>query len=166
MAAAAEQFFETPNPLDRVERLAERRHWPLDRTSEDEVIMSVSGGWCDLTLSLSWRDDLECLQAACAFDMKVPEARQTEVMRLICLVNAQLMQGHFDFWAQGGTILFRDTLVLSGGAEANDAQCDSMIRSGLDNCQRYYPAIQFVIWAGQSAEQAIANAMLDTHGEA
>ncbi len=166
MAFAAENFYDTPNPLDRVERLAESRRWPLDRTSEDEVVMSVAGGWCDLTLSLSWRDDLESLQTVCALDLKVPEARQTEVMRLICLVNARLMQGHFDFWAQGGTILFRDNLSLAGGAEANDAQCDSMIRSGLDNCQRYYPAIQFVIWAGQSAEKAIENALLDTQGEA
>ena len=166
MATAATHYFETPNPLDRVERLAESRRWPLDRTSEDEVVMAVAGGWCDLTLSLSWRDDLECLQTVCAFDLKVPEARQTEVMRLICLVNAQLMQGHFDFWVQGRTILFRDNLILAGGAEANDAQCDSMIRSGLDNCQRYYPAIQFVIWAGQSAEKAIENALIDTQGEA
>ena len=166
MVAFSTQVFDSPNPLDRVERLAESRRWPLDRTSEDEVVMSVAGGWCNLTLSLSWRDDLETLQAACALDLKVPEARQTEVMRLICFINGQLLHGHFDFWAKEGTILFRDNLILSGGAEANDAQCDSMIRSGLDNCQRYFPAIQFVIWAGYSAEKALGNALLETHGEA
>lgn len=154
------------NPLDRVERLAERHHWPLDRMSEHEAVMTVSGGWCNLDLSLAWRDDLELLQSACTFDLRVPEARQTEVMRLICLINARLMQGHFDFWAKDGTILFRDTLSLAGGAEANEAQCDGLIRDGLDNCQRYYPALQLVIWAGQTSEQALDNALLETAGEA
>jgi hypothetical protein len=66
---------ETPvhNPLDRVERIAERHRWNLDRANEHEVLMAVTGGWCDLHLSLSWRDDIETLVAACAFDMKVPE---------------------------------------------------------------------------------------------
>jgi hypothetical protein len=166
MAQAATRDSSTHNPLDRLERLAEARHWPLDRMSEHEAVMTVSGGWCNLDLSLAWNDDLELLQSACAFDLRVPEARQTEVMRLICLVNARLTHGHFDFWGKDGTILFRDSLPLAGGAEANEAQCDALIREGLDNCQRYYPAVQLVIWAGQTAEQALDNALLETAGEA
>ena len=166
MTAHATSTHDVSNPLDRVERLAESRHWPLDRTSDDEVVMAISGGWCDLNFSLSWRDDLETLQSVCGFDLKVPEPRQTEVMRLICLVNAQLIHGHFDFWTAEGAILFRHSLILAGGAEANDSQCDALIRSGIENCQRYYPAFQFVIWAGQAAEKALANALLETHGEA
>jgi hypothetical protein len=154
------------NPLDRVERLAETRRWPLERTGEDEVVMAISGGWCALHLSLYWRDDLESLQVACSYDLKVPEARYAEVMRLLSLTNAQLLHGHFDFWMGEGTITFRHSLILAGGAEANDAQCDALIRAGVDACQRYYPALQFVIWAGQTAEAALDNALLETQGEA
>jgi hypothetical protein len=96
----------------------------------------------------------------------VPEARQTEVMRLVCLINARLVQGHFDFWPKEGMIHFRESLSLAGAAEANESQCDSLIRVGLENCQRYYPAIQLVIWAGQTAEKAMENALLETVGEA
>jgi hypothetical protein len=166
MAHAAARETARHNPLDKLERLAERRHWPLDRMSEHEAVMTVSGGWCNLDLSLEWHDTMELLQSACAFDIKVPEARHLEVMRLISLVNARLPHGHFDFWTKNGTIIFRDSLSLAGGAEANDAQCDSLIRGGLDSCQRYYPAVQLVIWAGQTAEQAIDNALLETAGEA
>jgi hypothetical protein len=166
MATQTANFHEHLNPLDRVERLAESRRWPMDRTSDDEVVMIVSGGWCNLQLSLYWRDDLEALQFACSYDLKVPELRQTEVARLLSLINAQLLHGHFDFWLNEGTVNFRHSLILAGGAEANDAQCDALIRAGVDSCQRYFPALQFVIWAGQSAEAALDNALLETQGEA
>ncbi len=166
MASHAISYGEQHNPLDRVEKLAESRRWPMDRTSEDEVVMTITGGWCNLQLSLYWRDDLEALQFACTYDLKVPEARQVEVLRLLSLINAQLLHGHFDFWSHEGTVNFRHSLILAGGAEANDAQCDALIRAGVDSCQRYYPAMQFVIWAGQSAETALENALLETHGEA
>jgi hypothetical protein len=166
MGTHAANYNEQLNPLDRVERLAEQRRWPMDRTSDDEVVMAIAGGWCNLQLSLYWRDDLEALQFSCAYDLKVPEPRQVEVQRLISLINAQLLHGHFDFWLKEGSINFRHSLILAGGAEANDAQCDMLIRSGVDSCQRYFPALQFVVWAGQNAEAALENALLETQGQA
>lgn len=154
------------NPLDRVEQIAERRSWTLDRPSNDEVVMVVDGGWCALSLSMNWRDDLESLFVASAYDLKVPDKRREEVARLMALVNGQLVHGHFDFWDKDGTIVYRNGLLLAGGAEANDAQCEGLIRISVDICQRYYPAIQFVIWAGHTAAQALDSALLETHGEA
>ena len=157
---------EMSNPLDRVERLAETRAWPIDRTSEDEVVMSVDGAWCGLDLSLSWREQIETLEIICAFDLKISEQRRTEILNLLVQINAGLIHGHFDLWLKDGRVVFRDTLWLAGGAEANDAQCDALIRAGLDSCQHYYPAFQFVAWGNQTAEEALRNAMLETQGEA
>jgi hypothetical protein len=154
------------NPLDRVERLAERRDWTLDRPSSDEVLMAVEGGWCALSLSLTWRDDLESLLVASIYELKVPEKRREEVARLVSAINIQLVHGHFEFWEGDGSIVFRNSLLLAGGAEANDSQCEELIRHAVDSCQRYYPAIQFVIWAGHTAAQALDSALLETHGEA
>ncbi len=166
MANVAHSHEQHYNPIDRVERLAEQQHWSIDRTGDDEVVMSVTGGWCDLNLSLSWRADLEALIVACTYDMRVTDKRRDEVSRLLTLINSQLMHGHFDFWPEFGHIMFRNSLILAGGAEANDAQCETLIRLGIENCQRYYPAVQFVVWAGHSAEQALSSALLETHGEA
>jgi hypothetical protein len=166
MAVSSLAFADQPNPLDRVQRLAELRRWPMDRTSDDEVVMRISGGWCNLNLSLYWRDDLEDLQVICAYDVKVQAANQLEVMRLFSLINAQLVHGHFDVWPSDGSVTFRHSLILAGGAEANDAQCDALILASVNACQRYYPALQFVMWAGHTAEAAIENALLETHGEA
>jgi hypothetical protein len=155
-----------PHPLDRVERIAESQRWAIDRTSDDEVVMVVTGGWCDLNISLNWHDGMEALLVASAFDLKVPDKRKDEVARLLARINGQLVHGHFDFWPVESIIIFRNSLLLTGGARVNDAQCEAMIKSGLDACQRFYPAVQFVIWAGHSAEEALNSALLETHGEA
>ncbi len=165
MAATATEHRNHKNPLDRVERLAESREWHLDRTNDHEVVMLVGGGWADLSISLTWRDDMESLHCAVTPDLKVPEKRREEVARLLSLVNAQLLLGHFDLWADG-SVLYRNALLLTGHAEANDAQCESLIHLGLNAVQTYYPAFQFVIWAGHSAEEALDSALLETMGEA
>ena len=65
-----------------------------------------------------------------------------------------------------GSLLFRNSLLLAGNAEPNDAQCEALIRFAVETCERYFPAVQFVVWAGQNAGDALEAAMIDTWGEA
>jgi hypothetical protein len=166
MSSGQFQSDEAHNPIDRVERLAEVRHWSIDRTSNDEVVMNISGGWCDLDLSLSWRSDLESLTVACTYDMRVPQSRRDEVSKLLINMNSLMVHGHFDLWPDVGILIYRNALLLVGGAEVNDEQCEAMIKMAIDNAQRYYPAVQLVIWGGQTAEQAMSSALIETQGEA
>jgi hypothetical protein len=41
-----------------------------------------------------------------------------------------------------------------------------MLGSALDTCERYYPALQFVVWAGKSAREAVDAVMFETCGKA
>jgi hypothetical protein len=154
------------NPLDLIERLAERRDWSMDRTTDSEVTLVVEGKWSDLYLSLNWNDDMEALLVACTFDAKAPQLRKDEVGRLTNLINRQLFHGHFDIWEGDGSIVFRTSIILSGGAVANASQCDTLVRLSVETCQRYYPTFQYVCWAGKSAKEALAGSMLETMGEA
>jgi hypothetical protein len=62
--------------------------------------------------------------------------------------------------------MFRHALVLSGGSAATAEQCSALLGAGLDACERYFPALQFVVWAGKSASEAMDAAMFETAGEA
>jgi hypothetical protein len=154
------------NPLDVIEHLATRREWFIDRPADDEVNLIVSGDWSDLHVSLNWNEALEALLIACSFDLKVPPARRAEVTRLVTMINEQLVFGHFDLWASEGTILYRNGLLLTGGASASDAQCQALIDMAIDSCGRYFPGLQFVIWAGKTAEEAMQSCLIETVGEA
>jgi len=41
-----------------------------------------------------------------------------------------------------------------------------MLVGAIHACERYYPAFQFVVWAGKNAPEAMSAAMFDTEGEA
>jgi hypothetical protein len=110
--------------------------------------------------------EIDALHLACAFDMKVPEARREEVRRLIAAVNEQLWVGHFDLWTSTGSVMFRQALILPDGLVASPTQCELMLEGALSACERYFPALQFVVWAGKTAQEAMSAAMFDTAGEA
>ncbi len=154
------------DPLDVVERMVNGNNWPFERSADDEIALIVSGKWTNYHVSFTWMNNIEVLHLACAFDMKVPEHRLAEVRQLIAGINEQLWIGHFDVWSHNGSVMFRVALLLPGGITASGRQCETALASAFDACERYYPAFQFVIWAGQSARAALEAVMLETSGEA
>jgi hypothetical protein len=154
------------NPLDVVERMALTNDWSFERAGEDEIAILVRGKWADYRVSYTWMDDIEALHLACAFEFKVPDHCRTDVQHLLTLINEQMWIGHFDVWAKDGLVMFRHALVLSGGVTATDGQCEAVLSTALDACERYYPAFQFVVWAGKTARQALDAAMFNTVGHA
>jgi hypothetical protein len=154
------------NPLAVVEDVAADHNWSFERSGEDEVTIISKGDWTDYQLSFTWMNEIEALHLACAFDMKIPEPRRGEVQRLIAAINEQLWVGHFDIWTHTGMIMYRQALILPDGLTASTAQCETMLVSAIHACERYFPAFQFVVWAGKSASEAISAAMFDTQGEA
>ncbi|MFM9943160.1 MAG: YbjN domain-containing protein [Hyphomicrobiaceae bacterium] len=154
------------NPLDIVERLACLNEWSFDRDSDDEICLSVSGGWADYHLAATWLGDVEAMHISCAFDLKIPERRRGEILQLIALINEQLWVGHFDYWSADHIVMYRHSLLLCGGLEPSDEQAAGLIKAAVDACERYFQAFQFVVWAGKSAREAIEGALLETAGEA
>jgi hypothetical protein len=154
------------HPLDVLERLAALRHWIFDRAEADEMSVSVSGRWADYDIAFTWIEDVEALHVACAFDLKVPERRRQEVLQLISYINEQLWVGHFDLWSSENVVMFRHSLLLTGGAEPTDGQCEMLLKTAVEACERYFQAFQFVIWAGKSAKEALGTALFETQGEA
>lgn len=154
------------HPVDIIEHIASINDWTFERQDADEISISVRGGWSDYHVSFNWMEELESLHVASAFDLKVPEARKAEVKQLIAMINEQLWIGHFDIWRREGVVLFRNSHLLSGGADVSPQQCEALLRSATDACDLYYQAFQFVVWAGKSARQSLDSVMFETVGEA
>ncbi len=154
------------HPVDIIEHIAAFNDWSFERQDADEISISVRGSWSDYHVSFNWMEDLESLHIASAFDLKVPEARRAEVKALISLINEQLWIGHFDIWNHEGVILFRNSHLLTGGAEVSPQQCEALLRSATESCDLYYQAFQFVVWAGKPAAEALESVLFETVGEA
>jgi hypothetical protein len=165
MATTDMNYERVMNPVDLVEQIACNNDWVTDRTTTDELTLVVAGQWTDYHVSLNWRDDLETLHLACAFEFKIPDNRMGEVYRLVAQINEQLWVGHFDIWTGEGLIMFRQGLMLNGTL-ATPSQCEALLRAGLEACERYYQAFQFVVWAGRDSREALSATSFETEGQA
>ena len=74
------------NPVDEIEQLAHANDWTFERSSEEEITVSVAGHWCEYHVSFTWMDEFESLHLAAAFDLKVrsEERRVGKECRIGC----------------------------------------------------------------------------------
>lgn len=165
-AVAVETTVASHNPLDVVEEIVTANEWPFERASDDEMIVEIGGRWCDYRLYFVWQPEVAAMQFSCQFDMKVQSNRRVAVHDLLAEVNARLWLGHFDVCTEEHTPMFRQTTLLRGARGASVEQLEDLVEIALSECERFYPAFQFVIWGGKSASEAVAAAILDTAGEA
>ncbi len=157
---------DTQNPLDLVERVVTANEWPFSRPSEAELGVEVGGTWCEYRLWFLWRHELGSMNLSCAFDIRIPEARRGAVYPLLAMINERLWLGHFDLWAEDGLLMFRHGVLTRGGPRITDKQIESLVETAISECERFYPAFQFVIWGGKDAAEAMAAAVLEPVGEA
>src|ERR1700750_2780329 len=90
------------SPLAVVEEIAASNDLAFERSGEDEITIVYKGRFTDYQLSFTWMAEIDALHLACAFDMKIPTGRRSEVQRLIAMINEQMWIGHFDLWTQSG----------------------------------------------------------------
>jgi hypothetical protein len=160
------EFERQSNPVDMIEFVASNNDWTFERSGEDEIAMTVEGHWADYHVSFSWMEEFEALHLACAFDLRVPETRVTEVIRLLSHVNGQVLMGHFDLWRVEDVVIFRQSLLLAGGAEPTNRQVEVLLSSAIEACEAYFQAFQLVVWSGMDAKSAMEAVLFETVGEA
>ena len=166
MVMTAERRDPSSNPLEILEELVSANDWLFDRRSESEMLVEIAGRWCRYQLSFLWDDELSAIQFACYFDARVPTSRRTAVHELLAEVNEKLWLGHFDLNSEDGEMFFRHTMPFRGVASASIEQLEDLLDAGIIECERFYPALQLVLWGGESVELAMAAALMETVGEA
>ena len=63
-------------------------------------------------------------------------------------------------------MVYRYGLMLAGDQVAGPDQIDTMIGAAVMSAERYYPAMQLLVWGGQSPEAALQVAIAEAYGRA
>ena len=160
-------FVEDSAPIDMLEAYYTAHGWSHTR-HDDEIVVSVKGSWTEYELRAMWRDDDQVLQFLAFPDIKVTDDRRAAIYETIGLVNEQLWIGHFELWSATGVLLYRHAAIVDGAEEGTMslAAAELLVESAIDECERFYPVFQFVLWGGKSPKDALAAALIDTQGEA
>ena len=99
-------------------------------------------------------------------DIRVTDEKRAPIYEAIGLINEQLWLGHFELWSSSGIVLFRHGALLAAGETLTLEQAQILVETGLDECERFYPVFQFVLWGGKTPAEAIAASLIETRGEA
>ncbi|MEY8841603.1 YbjN domain-containing protein [Cribrihabitans sp. XS_ASV171] len=165
--ALSEQYLEEDiHPIDIVEHIAEHHDWDFDRIGDDQIAMAVEGQWRTYSITLAWSGYDETLRMVCTFEMEPPEESLPGLYELVNAMNDQCWAGAFTYWAAQKLMVYRYGLVLSGGQVASPEQIDTMINAAVLSAERYYPAIQLLVWGGRSVSESMQVAIAEAYGRA
>jgi len=155
-------------PIDMLEAYFSAHGWSHERTGDEEIAATYQGSWTQYELRAVWRDEDRVLQFLALPDIRVPADKRGVLYETMGLINEQLWIGHFEMWASSGILLFRHAALLDGSADAalTVEQAETLVEAAIDECERFYPVFQFVLWADKSPQEAIAAALIETQGEA
>ena len=153
-------------PIDILEQYFEARGWPCERAGDGEIIASASGSWAQYELRGVWRSEDQVLQFLAFPDIKVAVEKRSAIHEALCLINEQLWLGHFELWSGSGLIVFRHAALVGQSDSLSFDQAEAIAEAALEECERFYPVFQFVLWGGKSPSEAISAALIETAGEA
>lgn len=158
---------EDAHPIDMIEDYCAAHGWEHER-GDDELTAWVKGSWTKYELRALWREEDQVVQFLALPDIRVADERRAAIYETLGLINEQLWLGHFEFWASSGIVLYRHAAIVGGVDEPalTLAQAETLIETAIDECERFYPVFQFVLWGGKSPKDALAAALVETHGEA
>ncbi len=153
------------DPLDVVEHVLTAENLPFDRTDEGDLAFSLAGDCRDYELWFAWRPEGDTLQLCLSMELTSSKEGRAAAQELISAINPRVWLGHFELWANG-EIIFRNGMSLMTGEQPGLAQTAAMIDLAVESADRFFPAFDFLVRGGKSAQEAISACMFDTVGEA
>ena len=153
-------------PVEMLAALFDARGWACDIVSDDEMTGEVQGSWAKYQLRAIWRSEDNVLQFICLPDIRVTSEKRQNAYELLSLVNEQMWLGHFDIWSNGDVLLYRHGALLGDDGTLSLVQAQALVETAIDECDRFYPAFQFVLWGDKSPRAALDSALVDAAGEA
>ena len=168
MKSGREPFAENDDaaPVDMLAAMFEAHGWAFEFVNDEEICGEIPGSWTTYQVRGIWRPEDRVLQLLCLPEVRVPQAKMREAYELLALINEQLWIGHFDVWSQGGMLLYRHGLMLGDDGMLGLSVAQSVIDTAIAECDRFYPAFQFVLWGDKSPSAALDAALVDAAGEA
>ena len=152
------------DPLDTVELIASLQNWTCER-SDNEVSIIASGKHNNYQIAVSFHNNYEGLNIICGFDLKFNSKNKNQILELVSSINSQIWLGHFDIWDKDGLVIYRNSSFFDKINFTYD-YIETLLLDSVNSIDRYFPAFQYILWAGKSSEEALNSVLFETKGEA
>ncbi|HEV7694380.1 MAG TPA: YbjN domain-containing protein [Hyphomonadaceae bacterium] len=152
--------------LDVVEQTLLGAEWACERSEENVIQCAAVTKWGEFGGMFVWRDQPASLSFSLTLDLRAPHAKHAAISELLRKMNERLWLGHFDYWNEEGVAVFRHTIPMLDRIAPDQGELTALLAAALDAADQFLPAFNFVVWAGKSAEEAVAAVVFETAGEA
>lgn len=156
----------TDRAMDVVEQTLLAADWACERSEEGMIHCVSMTKWGEFGGMFAWRDEPASLNFSLTLDLRAPNAKQSVISELLRKINERLWLGHFDYWNDEGVAVFRHTIPMLDRIAPDPGEISAILTAALEAADQFLPAFNFVVWAGKSAEEAVAAVVFETHGEA
>ncbi len=154
------------NALDLIEEVVLANGWEYEIDENKNIHVQIGGSWCDYQLSYGLNDKGNIIYLSCALDIKVSNTGSNEIYKLLSEINQKLAVGHFEVWNDEGWPIFRHSILIPHKTPLCKSQVEEISLIALEECERFYPAFQFLLWENKNAKDSLQDLMLYTQGEA
>ena len=93
------------------------------------------------------------------------EKNKFQILKLVSSINAQIWLGHFDVWDKEGLIIYRNSSIIDRN-NLNLENVETLLLDAVNSIDLYFPAFQYILWAGKTSEEALSTVLFETRGEA
>ncbi len=154
------------NPIDMVENIFSSRSFELERRNTNEVVVEVQGKWNNMLLFFAWEANMNCIHISCLMDIENKQNDRSKIFELLALINEELWVGHFSYWSEQNTPVYKHSLFLNNGNDFFENDLARLIDIAIKECERMYPVFKVVLTKGMEPQQALYPMMLQTMGQA
>ncbi len=163
---AARQTQDDLHPIDIVECIAEHHEWDFERMDDDQIALAIEGQWRTYSISLAWSAFDDTLRMVLTFEMEPPTETRAALFEMLNNINDQCWSGAFTFWCEQQLMVYRYGLICSGCNDIAPEQVHTMIKAAVGSAERFYPALQLVVWGGKTPNEAMQIAISHAYGTA
>ena len=143
------------NPIDDIEHLFAKRQHSIERRSNHEVVVEISGKWDDMLFFFAWEEEMHCMHISCLMNIEPASTALPNIFELLALLNEDMWIGYFSYWEETKMPLFKHSVILENNDPDIFVKLDRILNIAVTECERAYPIFHAVFKQNISPRRAV-----------
>ena len=159
-------FLDETHPIDALELIAHEEGWEFVRDEDNEIIVTIDGGWKKYTVTAVWNVSRNLFKTSCTFEMMPPRKKLVKLYETINLVNISDLDGSFTYDSVGQLMNYNTNILFSDELIISNVELKNWIKSSTETAEKFYPTFQKSCWGEVMPKDAMSAAFGEIAGHA
>ena len=159
-------FLDETHPIDALELIAREENWEFVRDEDNEIIVTIDGGWKKYTVTAVWNASRNLFKMGCTFEMMPPRKKLVKLYETINLVNGSNVDGSFTYDSDEQLMNFSTNILFSDELIISNIELKDWVKSSIETTEKFYPTFQKSCWGEVMPKDAMSAAFGKIAGHA